>query len=241
MRLNARVVTACQVLLTSQPSWRLESDKPFTREGDLFFEGLCGLISTADNRRIFALMSVEVGSSSNWWERRMCFTIFVFLAKMGTMSLISVPTVRQPFYLQLNLCNYKMWFSLPLTSLLLLLMLLQNVTVNSWWKRMSKLNPEFFLLFVLQTYFVRDQRSGRKKWQGSCEVFVVFAVCTHLWITTWTWIASEFILSAENMCIAFLLCINQMSLSVKVSLLAILFKVSGAIYCMCLLINYIFG
>lgn len=108
MRLNARVVTACQVLLTSQPSWRLESDKPSTREGDLFFEGLGGLISTTDNRRIFALMSVEVGSSCNWWERRMCFTIFVFLAKMGMMSLISVPTVRQPFYLQLNLCNYKM-------------------------------------------------------------------------------------------------------------------------------------
>lgn len=57
---------------------------------------------------------------------------------------------------------------------------------------MSKLNPEFFLLFVLQTYFVRDQRSGRKKWQGSCEVFVVFDVCTHLWI------AAEFILSAES-------------------------------------------
>lgn len=88
-----------------------------------------------------------------------------------------------------------------LTSLLLLLMLLQNVTVNLWWKRMSKLNPEFFLLFVLQTYFVRDQRSGGKKWQGSCEVFVVFAVCTHLWITTWTWIASEFILSAESICV----------------------------------------
>lgn len=34
---NTRVVTACQVLLASQPSWRLESEKPFTGEDDFFF------------------------------------------------------------------------------------------------------------------------------------------------------------------------------------------------------------
>lgn len=43
-REDTRVLTACQVLLTSQPSWRLESDKPFTRKDDSFFEGHCGPI-----------------------------------------------------------------------------------------------------------------------------------------------------------------------------------------------------
>lgn len=33
---NTRVVAVCQVLLTSQPSWRLESDKPVTREDNWF-------------------------------------------------------------------------------------------------------------------------------------------------------------------------------------------------------------
>lgn len=37
--------------------------------------------STTDNRRTFALMSVGDGSSFNWWEGRMCVTIFVCLAK----------------------------------------------------------------------------------------------------------------------------------------------------------------
>lgn len=32
---ETHVVTACQVLLTSQSSWRLDSDKPFTREDDI--------------------------------------------------------------------------------------------------------------------------------------------------------------------------------------------------------------
>lgn len=65
---NTRVVTACQVLLTAQPSWRLESDKPFTREDD--FEG------PTDNRRTFALVLVEDGSCFSWWERQMYFTVF---------------------------------------------------------------------------------------------------------------------------------------------------------------------
>lgn len=33
----------------------------------------------------------------------------------------------------------------------------------------------FYYFFVLQTYFARDQRSGGKKWQCSCEVFIAFA------------------------------------------------------------------
>lgn len=37
----------------------------------------------------------------------MCFTIFVFLAKTGTMTLKSMPAARQPLYLQLNLRNSK--------------------------------------------------------------------------------------------------------------------------------------
>lgn len=94
-REDTRVVTACQVLLTSQPSWRLESDKPFTREDDFFWRPLRPHQSATGNRT-FALMSVEDGSSFNWWERRMCFTIFVFLAKTGTMTLKSTPAARQP-------------------------------------------------------------------------------------------------------------------------------------------------
>lgn len=40
--------------------------------------------STTDNRRTFALMSVDDGSSFNWWEGRMCVTIFEFLATTGS-------------------------------------------------------------------------------------------------------------------------------------------------------------
>lgn len=90
---NTCVVTACQVLLTAQPSWRLEGAKPFTRESD--FSGHCGLIEVL-------LITEELLPRCQWrldqdliHEREESFTIFVFLAKTGTVSLKAMPTARQ--------------------------------------------------------------------------------------------------------------------------------------------------
>lgn len=188
-------------------------------------------------------MSVEDGSSFNWWERRMCFIIFMFLTKTGTMTLKSVPAARQPLYLQLNLSHSKTYLSLPLTFLLILLTLLQNVIVNLWWKRLSKLNSRVFITFCITDLFCKRPKvwwkeMARFMWSLHCFCFYVpfFGLQLELGLQL-----SSFRVSWKHMCIAFLLCINKMSLSVKVSLLDVFFKVSGAIYCMCLLINYIFG
>lgn len=84
---NTRVGAACQVLLTSQPSWRLESDKLVTGEDNWLLKAT---LAPPNNRRTFALIPVDNGSSFNWWEGRMCVPIFVFLAKIGIHGCCSV-------------------------------------------------------------------------------------------------------------------------------------------------------
>lgn len=129
--------------------------------------------STTDNRRTFALMSVDCGSTFNWWEGRMCVTIFVFLAKTGT-----TPESMAAALSAAALHNSKMYLSWPLTSLLILLMLLQNVIVNLWWKRLNKLNPEFLLLFCITDLFCKRPKVWWKEmamfmWSLHCFCFYV--------------------------------------------------------------------
>lgn len=232
---NTCVVTACQVLLTAQLSWRQEC-QTFTREGDVFFlRPLWPHQRTTDNRRTFALMSVDVGSSCNSREKNLLPSLY-FLHKLGQCH-------WRPCLLLGNLSAAEMLsfqgviifaFYLPPN-----LMLLQNVTMNLWWKRLSKLNPELLLLFVLPTNFVRDWRSGGTRWQGSSKALTVFTVCPFLGLQVELGLQPS-LFCVCWMCVAFLLCIHQVSVGVKVSLVDVLFKGSGAIYCMCLLINFIF-